>query len=153
MNATHLPYLIFIGVLSWIIGWILHYLLKKRGLDQKLGNLNFINSEMVNQLLGVKVLKWLSEKTFFKHINKKLKISGGESLSMLEQIKQAITHSEINHLLGFIFILVLVTVHFSLGIKPHLNIPLLIVNVLFNLYPILLRQYNKRQISQRLKMS
>lgn len=134
-----------ITIISWIVGMMLNSLLIKTKYYNKLSELNFITSKTLNKRIGLQYFKWIVKNTFFKFFNQKLKLTNkGTDLIV---IRNEMTFAEINHLIGFVFVLVFalyksVSVNFTFGLLT------MIPNVFLNLYPSLLQQENKRRIDR-----
>jgi hypothetical protein len=60
------------------------------------------------------------------------------------------TLSEISHLIGFIFVM-LVAIYQSFAVNILFGVIMMIPNVLMNLYPSLLQQENKRRIDRLIR--
>lgn len=109
--------------------------------------MNFVKSEKLNKWIGVSVVKWIVKNTPFKYFNQKLKLRNKIEKSDLLKLRQEMTSSEIDHLIGFAFVTFFAMVKFY---KAELlfGLTIMIVNVLMNLYPSLLQQQNKRRIDK-----
>ncbi|MHA8061487.1 hypothetical protein PQG22_09440 [Aquirufa beregesia] len=60
------------------------------------------------------------------------------------------THAEIGHLLGFIFVSIFALVKFY-KTEWYFGLTIMGVNIFMNLYPCLLQQQNKRRIDRLIK--
>lgn len=112
---------------------------------KKLSNLNFIPSKTLNKKIGIGYFKWIVKNTFFKFFNQKIKIENKKT--ELSEIRKEMTHAEISHLIGFIF----VTFFAVYKIFTHnllFGLTMMLINILMNLYPSLLQQENKRRIDK-----
>lgn len=136
------------SVISWIVGMILNSLLMKTEYYKKLSNLNFVTSKVWNKRLGIKYFKWMVKNTFFKFFNQAIKVPNRNT--DLTEIRYQMTLSEISHLIGFAFVM-LVAIYQSFRVSLVFGLMMMIGNVLLNLYPSLLQQENKRRIDQLLK--
>lgn len=142
-------YLVFgvsITVISWVVGMIMNAGLRKTDYyRENLSNLNFIRSENLNKGIGLGAFKWIVKNTFFKFFNQKLKARKKIEITDLLSLRNEMTKSEIDHLLGFGFVSVFAAAKF---INHHyaFGITIMMVNMLMNLYPSLLQQENKRRI-------
>ncbi len=63
----------------------------------------------------------------------------------LLKLRDEMTKAEIGHLIGF-FVVLIWAVYKSMTASLLLGLVVLLVNVLFNLYPVLLQQENKKKI-------
>ena len=123
---------------------------KDRTLQKKLLKLNFLKSDKLNKLIGVNIFKWIVKNTFFKFFNQKLKLEGRIEKTDLNKLRDEMTISEIDHVIGFAFVTIFALVKlFSLNFFFGLTI--MMVNILMNLYPSLLQQENKRRIDKLIK--
>lgn len=129
--------------ISWLVGMILNAILMKTAYYDNLSNLNFIRSKNLNKKIGLKPFKWMVKNTFFKYLNKKIKVEN-QNVDLTE-IRKEMTFSEISHLIGFAFVTIIAFFKiFSIGLIFGLT--MMIPNTLMNLYPSLLQQENKRRI-------
>ncbi|MDP5169818.1 MAG: hypothetical protein NWR72_06210 [Bacteroidia bacterium] len=149
MTANHLLlgfiYGASVSVISWIIGMILNSLLMKTEYYQKLSNLNFIESKTWNERIGIKYFKWIVKNTFFKFFNQSIKVKN--KATDLNDIRNEMTISEISHLIGFAFV-VIVALYQTINVSLIFGLAMMIPNIFLNLYPSLLQQENKRRIDK-----
>lgn len=124
---------------------ILNSLLMKTEYYQKLSNLNFIKSKTWNERIGIKYFKWIVKNTFFKFFNQSIKVKNKKT--DLTDIRNEMTLSEISHLIGFAFV-VIVALYQSVNVSIVFGLTMIIPNILLNLYPSLLQQENKRRIDK-----
>jgi ABC-type uncharacterized transport system permease subunit len=150
MLVQYLTFSISIVFISFIVGMILTALVRNTHFYKTtLSNLNFITSNIINQLLGVGITKWIVKNTFFKYLNQSLKLDRKTDIEALKNIRNEMTKSEIDHLFAFLF----VTLFMAIAIYNQKFITcffLLIFNILMNLNPSLLQQQNKRRIDKLL---
>lgn len=134
---------------SFMVGMMLNALIKKSKLYVKFSNFNFIKSDVVNQIIGIGVFKWMIKNTFIKFFNQKIKINKEMNVSDLKNIRDEMTKAEVEHLLGFGFVVLIILV---LIFKQNFLFAgiLFIVNIIANLYPSLLQQWNKRILDKKL---
>lgn len=134
--------------ISWIVGMIVNSFFMKTAYYQKVSNLNFITSKRWNKRIGIKYFKWIVKNTFFKFFNQKIKIK--DQKTDLTVLRNEMTLSEISHLIGFIFVM-LVAIYQSFAVNILFGVIMMIPNVLMNLYPSLLQQENKRRIDRLIR--
>jgi len=148
MTYKYLSFSISIAVISWIVGMTIGAILRKTEFyKNKLSKLNFLKSEKLNKLIGMGIFKWIVKNTFFKFFNQKLKLKNKIEKTDLNKLRDEMTISEIDHLIGFALVTVFAIVKlFSLNFLFALTI--MIVNILMNLYPSLLQQQNKRRLDK-----
>ncbi|NRB52036.1 MAG: hypothetical protein HRU41_30465 [Saprospiraceae bacterium] len=136
------------SVISWIVGMIVNSILMKTEYYKKLSSLNFITSKTWNKRLGIRYFKWIVKNTFFKFFNPAIKVPNRKT--DLTEIRYQMTLSEISHLIGFAFV-VLVAIYQSFRVSIVFGLMMMIGNILLNLYPSLLQQENKRRIDKLLE--
>lgn len=145
LNAT-----IYVFV-SWIIGLILNNLIKNRSFYSKISNLEFIKNDTIRKSFGLNGFGWMIKNTVFKAFNQNLQLKKGTTNKKdLKLIRNEMTYAEIGHIIGFLFILILI-VYQTLNGQFLSAIILLVFNIIFNLYPTLLQQHNKKRIDRILK--
>jgi uncharacterized protein YacL len=149
MITYYIVYSIAITFLSWIVGLIFGAIIKKTKLFDKLSHLNFIKSKNVNKKIGLGFIKWIVTHTFFKFFNP-MKLKNKIEINDLYALRKEMTSAEINHLIGFIVVIIFSMLKFLNG-EFLFALIFLIVNILMNLYPSLLQQDNKRRIDRLIK--
>ncbi|WP_175632393.1 glycosyl-4,4'-diaponeurosporenoate acyltransferase CrtO family protein [Pedobacter ghigonis] len=141
-----------IAFISWIVGIILNELLAKTAFYQpRLTKLNFIKNEKVNSLLGLDLFKYVLLHSFFKFFNPKLSMKKKIMASELIEYRQEMTKAELNHLLAFGFMNVFIFIKIFQGLYLFALI-MTLINLLMNIYPVLLQQQNKRRIDKYLNI-
>ena len=83
--------------------------------------------------------------TFFKFFNQKIKLENKSA--DLTEIRREMTLSEISHLIGFVFV-VIVAIYKTISTGILFGLTMMVPNILMNLYPSLLQQENKRRIDK-----
>jgi hypothetical protein len=138
--------------LSFIVGMITNGVMKKtKFYNNHLINLNFVENDKLNKYIGVEVVKWIVRNTPFKYFNQFIKIKGKIEKAGLIKLREDMTNSEIGHLVGFVFVIIVALLIF-IKTKFFLGMAIILtVNVLMNLYPSLLQQQNKRRIDKLIK--
>jgi len=131
--------------MSWTVGLILNNILLKTEYYKKIANLNFMSSVSLNEHIGINYFKWVVKNTYFKFFNQKIKFNNKKT--ELTKMRKEMTIAEISHLIGFIFMSIIA---FYKGISDNylFGLTIMILNVIMNLYPILLQQVNKRRIDK-----
>lgn len=133
-----------------VIGGALNEVVKKKTFYEKLSNFNFIRSELLNRLICLGFIKWLVYRTYWNKFNPKLKLKSKSNLNDMTLLRHEMTYAEIRHLIGFV--LVMITSAILLFYKLYaFTMILSLCNIIFNLYPSLLQQYNKRRIGCLIK--
>jgi Glycosyl-4,4'-diaponeurosporenoate acyltransferase len=138
---------------SFIVGVAGNTLLKKaKFYSNELSNLNFIKSHTLNKWLGVDIVRWAVINTPFKYFSQHLKLKNKIEKSDLHKLRNGMTDSEIGHLIGFLFVFVMIFVLVKFyNTKWTDGLVIMIVNILMNLNPLLLQQQNKRRIDKLIK--
>lgn len=150
MIYKYIKFSISISIISWIVGMIINVFLKKTEFYSKhLSNLNFVKSKFLNKIIGVFVFKWIVKNTPLKFFNQKLTIKKKIEKADLIILRNDMTASEIDHLIGFAFVSIFAIVKF-VDFNFIFGLMIMIANVLLNLYPSLLQQDNKRRIDRML---
>lgn len=151
MIIKYLSFGISLIFISFIVGMVMTLIIGKTDFYNKtLANLNLIKSEVLNNIIGIGVIKWIVKNTFFKFFNQKLKIDWKINLTNLKIIRNEMTKSEIDHLFAFIFVFIFIIIKLY-NQEYVFAFVILIVNILMNLYPSLLQQQNKRRIDKLIK--
>ena len=121
--------------ISWIVGMVFNGILMKTKYYEK----------VLNKRIGIKYFKLIVKNTFFKFFNQKIKLEIKNA--DLTEIRREMTLSEISHLIGFVFV-VIVAIHKSITTGIIFGLTMMVPNILMNLYPSLLQQENKRRIDK-----
>ncbi|HRF99483.1 MAG: hypothetical protein U0W65_05045 [Bacteroidia bacterium] len=153
MTYKYLSYSIALTFFSFIVGMMINSVIKKtKFYNNELTNINLIKSETLNKLLGVDLVKWIVKNTPFKYFNQKLKLKNKTEKTDLYTLRKEMTNSEIEHLIGFVFVLIFVCIKFY-KTEWQFGLTMIIINLLMNLNPSLLQQQNKRRIDKLIKNS
>ena len=149
MNSfTYNP--IFWIFVSYAVGQIVaDYLLNKQKVDW-FENQNYL-SDRHTKLLGILLLGWLIRHTFMGWFNKKLKLKPSASNDDLMTLKNEMTSAEAGHLVAFYFLLIVNLAFILYDLEWWYIVLFFLINVVFNMYLVLLQQYNKRRIDRLIK--
>lgn len=151
MFSIYLSFSISITFISFIVGMLVTAALKKTACyDRNLSNLNFIKSRQLNRVMGLGIFKWIVRNTPFKYLNQRLKIGRKTEKSELQKLRQDMTSAEIDHLAGFLFVMLFALFKFYQS-QFLFGTTIMAVNTVMNLYPSLLQQENKRRIDKMMK--
>jgi hypothetical protein len=151
MVYKYLSFSIAITFISFMVGMAVNVLWKNTPFyNDKLSNLNFINSKMLNKYFGVDIVKWIVKNTPFKYFNQKLKLRNKVEKTDLHELRKEMTSSEIDHLIGFVFVAIFALMKFYKS-EWLFGLIIMTVNILMNLHPSLLQQQNKRRIDNMIK--
>ena len=146
MTYKYLSFSISIAVISWMVGIVINAILRKTEFyKNNLSNLNFLKSERLNKIIGMGIFKWIVKNTFFKFFKQNLKVKNKIEKPGLIKLRDEMTISEIDHLIGFAFV-TLFALEKLFGLNLLFGLTIMMVNILMNLYPSLLQQKNKRRI-------
>lgn len=146
MTYKYLSFSISIAVISWMVGIVINAFLRKTEFyKNNLSNLNFLKSERLNKIIGMGIFKWIVKNTFFKFFKQNLKVKNKIEKPVLIKLRDEMTISEIDHLIGFAFV-TLFALEKLFGLNLLFGLTIMMVNILMNLYPSLLQQKNKRRI-------
>jgi hypothetical protein len=136
-----------ISVVSWMVGIIGIHWVAKSAWYPRLQHLNFIPDPAANRYLGIWVFRWIVRDTPFRFFNQAVRLREGRA--DLQRIRDAMTHAEVSHLIGFGFV-VPFAVFKGFAVGWGFAALMMGPNVLLNLYPALLQQENKRRIDRLL---
>lgn len=150
MITQHISFSISITIISWMVGIFFNFLLRKTKYYDKLSNLSLIKSKYLQNKIRLSWFKWVVRNTLFKYFNPKLKLKSKADIYELNALREEMTFAELNHLVGFCFVLIFVFVKFLNGFYLF-GFIMMIVNILLNLYPSLLQQKNKSRIDKLIK--
>ncbi|MBK1439710.1 hypothetical protein JHJ32_06930 [Parapedobacter sp. ISTM3] len=144
---THVLYSFAITISSWTVGLIVNAVLSKLPYYKNLSTLNLLKDETLNKRIGLGTFKWIVKNTFFKYFNQKIHLKNKCAATDLNELRKEMTISEISHLVGFVFVVIIALMKFIAG-NVQFGLLLMLVNVALNLYPSLLQQANKRRIDK-----
>ena len=138
---------IFLIFLSYGVGVLFTELAKLIQVYPWFENRNYITDEWTKRL-GVLKFGWLIRHSFMGGFNQKLRYSGKGKEDKLQQLKSDMTYAEVNHLFGFVLLLIFTLISPLFGFELWYVVLLIILNIIFNLYLVFLQQYNKRRIDR-----
>jgi len=108
--------------------------------------MDFVNSDRVNKLLGIVLLKKLILKSFWSKLNPTLKLTSTTDSTRLIALYNEMVNAEVSHLIGFVITLFIIVGSYFINFHKGIIVPLFVANIIFHLYPALLQQYNKRRL-------
>lgn len=138
--------------ISWMVGIIVHAMIKNSHVYHKLSDLNFIKSDMVNKAIGLPLFAWCVKNTFFKWFNQKIKVEKKLDYKQLTELRLEMKVAEIGHLIAFVFVMFF-AIYKGMIYGPLFALTITLFNLLLNLYPVLLQQYNKRRLDRVIRLS
>lgn len=150
MIVQYIKFGVSITIISWMVGIIINSIFKRTQYYEKASNFNLIESKTLNKRIGLHYFKWIVKNTIFKYFNPKLKLGRKAELAEIKELREEMTFAELNHLIGFLFVIFFVLEKLVNGLYLFAAI-ILIANLLLNLYPSLLQQENKRRIDKFLR--
>ncbi len=150
MIIQYIKFGVSITIISWMVGIVINIVFKKTRLYERASGFNLIESKNLNKWIGLSLFKWIVKNTPFKYFNPKLKLGKRIKLKDIEELREEMTFAELNHLIGFLFVIIFVAVKIVNGLYLFAAI-IMAANFLLNLYPSLLQQENKRRIDRFLK--
>ncbi|WP_175455641.1 glycosyl-4,4'-diaponeurosporenoate acyltransferase CrtO family protein [Winogradskyella thalassocola] len=104
----------------------------------------------MSKILGLNSFGWIIKNSFFKVFNQNIKLKQRASREDLKQLRNEMVYAEIGHIIGFTFIIIIILI--KLWSAQYMSaLIMLVFNVIFNLYPALLQQHNKKRIDTILK--
>ena len=150
MIAIYILNSILLTLVSWTIGLVFNNAIKNMAFYTRLSHFNFIKKEATYRAIGMPAFRWMLKNSFFKYFNQKLKFESRPSSVQLQEIRKEMTYSEVGHYIAFLFMLVLMVLKLRNGQISYAFI-IFVFNIIFNLYPSLLQQQNKKRIDRILK--
>lgn len=148
MTLKYIIFSISVGFISWIVGMLVNaFLIKTKFYQKNLTCLNFIRSRKINRLIGIDLTRKIIKDSFIRFLNPLLKLNTKSNLDDLIRLRELMTKSEIDHLIGFVFVSIFAIVKF-LKLDFWFGLTIMAANILMNLYPSLLQQLNKRRIDR-----
>ena len=121
VTLAHITFGISICFISWFFALFMGLVLKPLGAYQALSNINLVRSAFWNKILLVNTVQWVIKNTFFKYFNPAIKLANGDT--DLEKLRHEMTVAEVNHLVAFIFVLVVATyIGIQKGLAPAIAI-------------------------------
>ena len=145
MAAVYLLKQIFI---SWMVGHASTLLLRRVIPIDALLKVSFVGNEKLNKLIGVGSCKRVLANSFIRHFNRRLRLSVMKpNVSQLAELRESMTYAETVHLIGFAYVIGKVLMDIVTKQHQSMIIPLVVLNVVVNLYPALVQQMNKRRVN------
>ncbi len=133
--------------MSFIAGLIADPLLRRLPAYQWLSTRYLFASSRTYELLGVLWFRWFLLITPLRWFNTKIAFTQNRDLATLKSVRDHIATAEVSHWVGFVCMLVATVVAWWLR-GSTVGLAYVFFNVLGNLYPCLLQQYNKRRLAQ-----
>ena len=133
--------------LSYAIGQILaDYLVKKKKVNW-FEDHNYLDEKRTRSI-GVLRLGWMIRNSFMGWFNKKLRLKPSAGLEDLQTLKREMNYAEAGHLVAFYFLLIVNIWFVFMKLEWWYILLFFMINLVFNMYLVLLQQYNKRRIQR-----
>lgn len=134
---------------SWGVGGLVNEYLRTLSSYKSLTTMVFIKKDKLNAYLGVNLFQVLVSKSWYSKINKTINLKD-YSFEGLKNMRKHIESGEMGHLIGLTLVQAYFLIQLILeGSLSHFSLGT-ILNILLNLYPILLQQKNKLRIDRLL---
>jgi hypothetical protein len=127
--------------------WIAEVLMKKEtGLFYAIKNFELTKKADIYKFLGIGFFVYCIKNTFFRRFNTKIRITKRPTIMEVNDLLNELTVSEICHLLGFTFVLVIQMIILTVSGLYDLLLFSSLFNLIFNVYPVLLQERNKLRL-------
>jgi hypothetical protein len=135
-------------MVSWLFGLLVTAYLKNQPYYSAISSLYFLNNQRMYTIIGIPFFKWLVTKTVYRHLNKNIKFRTRPDRNELVNVRSAMTESEVLHAVAFVFVILTGVPVLLIQGDYIMAFYLMVLNVVFNLYPTLLQQYNKTKLDK-----
>jgi hypothetical protein len=133
--------------LSFIVGMAVNALLRRLEIYDRLSNLSLFSDPKSFENIGVLWYRKILLATPLRYFNPNIRFSSDRSKETLDSIRVHMANAEVSHWVGFFAMLpVMVAAWWYRG--STVGLAYLVLNVLGNLYPCLLQQYNKSRLNK-----
>ena len=133
--------------LSFIVGMAVNALLRRLEIYERLSNLRLFSDPKSFENIGVLWYRKILLATPLRYFNPNIRFSSNRSKETLDSIRVHMANAEVSHWVGFFAMLpVMVAAWWYRG--STVGLAYLVLNVLGNLYPCLLQQYNKNRLNK-----
>jgi hypothetical protein len=133
--------------LSFIIGVLADLVLRRMPFYGWMSAHYLFADAKTYEKLGVEWFRKILLATPLRMFNTNIKLPKNRDLQMLKDIRKHIATAEVSHWVGFAVMMVL-TVYAWMSYGTKIGLSFVFFNMLGNLYPCLLQQYNKRRLFQ-----
>lgn len=133
--------------LSFIIGVFADLVLRRMPLYGWMSARFLFADAKTYERLGVERFRRILLATPLRMFNTNIKLPKNRDLQLLKDIRKHIATAEVSHWVGFAVMMV-VTVYAWSSYGPKVGVSFVVLNVVGNLYPCLLQQYNKKRLYQ-----
>ncbi|NYE59149.1 hypothetical protein FHW58_000301 [Duganella sp. 1224] len=133
--------------LSFIIGLFADLVLRRMPIYGWISSRYLFSDARTYEMLGVAWFRKILLATPLRMLNANIKPPKNRDLHLLKDVRQHIATAEVSHWVGFAVMLLLTGYVWSSS-GPKTGLGFVFFNVVGNLYPCLLQQYNKRRLYQ-----
>ncbi|WMW80905.1 hypothetical protein RF679_01160 [Undibacterium cyanobacteriorum] len=133
--------------LSFIIGVFVDLALRRMAIYESISGRFLFADEKTYERFGVALYRKILLATPLRFFNTQIKIPKNRDLQLLKDIRKHIAAAEVSHWVGFVVMMV-ATIYAWMNFGPKIGLSFVVLNVLGNLYPCMLQQYNKRRLYQ-----
>ena len=138
---------ILILFLSFVVGVMVDPILRRMAPYESLSRRYLFSDSKTYESLGVLRYRDFLLATPFGSFNRDIHFSTSRDLKTLERIRDHMATAEMSHWVGFIAMLIVNGIAWWYR-GPVLGLAYLSMNLLGNIYPCLLQQYNKRRLER-----
>ena len=131
--------------LSFLVGMVGNMMLRRLEIYERLCNLSLFSDPRSFEKIGVLWFRKFLLATPLRLFNTNIRFSLNRSTEALDSIRKHMANAEVSHWVGFFaMLLIMVAAWWYRGFA--VGLAYLVLNVLGNLYPCLLQQYNKSRL-------
>ena len=132
---------------SFIVGMMVNGFLRRLSVYERISNRTLFSKSESYERLGVLWFRKFLLATPLRYFNTSIRFSANRSTDTLESIRMHMVNAEMSHWIGFATMLILmIAAWWYRGLTIALSY--LVFNMLGNLYPCLLQQYNRQRLTR-----
>lgn len=133
--------------LSFLVGMVGNAMLRRLEIYERLSNLSLFSDPKSFENIGILWFRKFLLATPLRFFNTNIRFSSNRSTEALDSIRKHMADAEVSHWVGFFaMLLVMVAAWWYRGFT--VGLAYLVFNVLGNLYPCLLQQYNRSRLTR-----
>ena len=133
--------------LSFLVGMLGNAMLRRLEIYERLSNMSLFSDPRSFENMGILWFRKFLLATPLRFFNTNIRFSSNRSTEALDSIRKHMANAEVSHWVGFFaMLLVMVAAWWYRGFA--VGLAYLVLNVLGNLYPCLLQQYNKSRLTR-----
>ncbi len=133
--------------LSFILGMIGNSVLRRMAVHDSLKDRYLFSGAKTYERLGVLWYRKFLLATPLRFFNTNIRFTTNRTLETLESVKMHMTDAELSHWVAF-FAMLVVNGFVLWYRSPKMALAFLLVNIIGNLYPCLLQQYNRHRLAK-----